>query len=371
MVIWLCIAVTLQILLLYKIPVIPRDCNPRHLTLIRKTSVIIINDSSKEHVVRLLKSIFHQEVQPFEILIVGDKETLPRLKKEMKSHVFQVEAPPVGIGWKPKNWACWHGAKSATGDYILFIHSSTWFEPGGMLRIMEAYQMQFGKGILTISPYKRLTDWINLFSSAFSIFLFSLTKIARSHKGTSRYGGFEECFICRRDDYFKLGGHYEARKELLPGFALTQSFLSVHQKATSWSGKYVISNNEEYAGWKQLFRHWNKSAGEYIEKAGFSTLSLITLWLLSSILFFIYCLAAIPSQPILSIIGFFIYIWSILLILKKAGSYHLMDLIGFPIHLIMFSFVFLKSFAGKVLAFAFQTKEKPYVTAKEKEKKMD
>ncbi|WP_433742417.1 glycosyltransferase family 2 protein [Falsibacillus pallidus] len=371
MFIWFCIAVTLQILLLYKIPVIQRDCNPRHLTLIRKTSVIIINDSSKEQVERLVKSIFHQEVQPYEILIVGDKETLPKLKIEMKSNVYLLEAPPVGIGWKKKNWDCWHGAKAATGDYIIFIDSSTWFEPGGMLRIMEAFQMQFCKGILTISPYKRLTDWINVFSSAFSIFLFSLTTIAHSHQGTSRYGGFEECFICRRDDYFKLGGHYEARKDVLPGFAITQSFLSLHQKATSWSGKYVISKNEESAGWKPLFRNWNKSSGDYIEKARFFPLSLITLWILSSIIFFIYCIAAIPSQPILSIISLFIYIWSILLILKKAGSYHLMDLIGFPIHLIMFTFVFFKSCAGKVFSFAIQTKEKPYVAAKEKEKKMD
>ena len=50
-----------------------------------------------------------------------------------------VEAGCLPEGWRGKAWACHRGAECASGEAFLFLDADTWFQPGGLGRIVGEY----------------------------------------------------------------------------------------------------------------------------------------------------------------------------------------------------------------------------------------
>ncbi len=100
-------------------------------------SVIIPARNEAHNLPTLLGSLAAQSVRPCEILVVDDGSTdrTAEVARELGARVIASE--PLPEGWRGKTWACHQGAQAATGELLCFVDADTWFEPGGLARILR------------------------------------------------------------------------------------------------------------------------------------------------------------------------------------------------------------------------------------------
>ena len=99
-------------------------------------SIIIPARNEAHNLPKLLDSLKRQTVNVREILVVddGSSDLTADIAGQMGATVIASQALPAG--WRGKTWACHQGALAASGDCLLFMDADTWFEPGGLERVL-------------------------------------------------------------------------------------------------------------------------------------------------------------------------------------------------------------------------------------------
>ncbi|RLQ95496.1 glycosyltransferase [Falsibacillus albus] len=372
MMFWFLASFLLHIVLFWRVPVIQRDCNPRHFSNVRKTSVIIPARNEENNLPNLLNSIQRQEVQPMEIIVVNDGSTDRTKEIALRKGVRVIDAPPIEHGWQGKSWACWQGANAANGDYLLFIDADAWFEDGGLLRIMGAYQQQLGKGIMTIHPYHKIRDWYEVFSSIFHLVTFASIGSSNIYSTpNSLSGGFGQFLYCRSFDYFKIGGHREIRSAVVENMELAKLAKSKNESISAWSGKDAVSMRMYPNGKKEMIYGWSKSFFSGALQTNPINFLLIVFWITASLSFIFSGIGTLFSEPILVLLCIITYIWALTLSLRKIGNFHFMDLLLFPLHLLAFVGIFFYSIYLTFFTKSSTWKGRSIITSKEKEENLE
>ena len=127
-------------------------------------SVIIPARNEEKNLENLFNSLKNQGVNVKEIILVDDGSTdrTPEIGKKHKVKVVSLKSLPKG--WVGKSWACYNGAKVATGDYFLFLDADTQLKNNGIKNMMS----YLGKypGVISIQPYhiiKKIYENLSLF----------------------------------------------------------------------------------------------------------------------------------------------------------------------------------------------------------------
>ena len=129
---------------------------------------IIIPSRNEEHTLpNLLQSLEGQLSLEDEVIVVDDHSEDRTKAVAEKSGVRVLESLPTPGGWIGKTWACFQGAKMASGEILVFLDADTVLEDNGLKNIIETYIKR--NGVLSIQPYHKMRNLYEQFSAFFNI----------------------------------------------------------------------------------------------------------------------------------------------------------------------------------------------------------
>jgi 4,4'-diaponeurosporenoate glycosyltransferase len=309
-------------------------------------SIIIPARNEAKNLPNLLDSFQNLPVSIKEIIIVDDNSTdsTPDIGKKYNVRVISLKDLP--IGWTGKSWACYNGAKAASGDYLLFLDADTKLVNNGLDNIISC--PTYNSGVVSIQPYHKIQKFYENLSMFFNIILMagmgSFTPLQTKIKPI---GVFGPCMICKKDDYFKIGGHKSIKSKVMEDIEIGKSFLKAGVPVFNLGGKGTINFRMYPNGLKDLINGWVKGFGTGAKSTSIPLLIMIICWIVGSAFPIELLIRGLVFQNLILIIyGVIFYIFYVLQIFwmsYRIGNFNFLAYIFYPLTLIFFIIIFFYS----------------------------
>ncbi|MGD0349132.1 MAG: glycosyltransferase [Verrucomicrobiota bacterium] len=241
-------------------------------------SIIIPARNEEQNLPTLLRSITTQPVKPREIIVVDDSSTDRTAELARQLGATIIASQPLPDGWRGKTWACHQGAAAATGDLLLFLDADTWFEPGGLSRILSGYT----GGAFSVGPYHAVRKPYENLSLFFNL---------NMNVGTVPRGLFGQMLLVERESYRRVGGHESVKGRILENFWLAEQFRAVGIPVRSERGRGAFSFRMYSNGLRELIEGWTKGFAAGAGQTSRGTLLVVVAWMTGLMLPPISCLA--------------------------------------------------------------------------------
>ena len=246
-------------------------------------SVIIPARNEEANIARVVRSLSTQ-TGIREILVVDDQsqdrtaEILAGLASEIPClRILRVDALPEG--WLGKTHAVAQGARTATGEWLLFTDADTEHLPGSLADLLERARGEHAD-LVSLSPGQETPTW------------WEKSVIPRVYVNLSRLFRFEDVsdpklpaaaangqyLLVRREIYQRSGGHTAVKSEILEDVALARRIRSLGGKLVFLPGARWV-RTRMYSTFGDMWRGWSKNL--YLLYEGKRMLgSVLALWLL-------------------------------------------------------------------------------------------
>ena len=234
-------------------------------------SIIIPARNEEQNLPTLLCSINSQSIRAREIVVVDDPSTDRTAEVARDKGARVIGSQPLPEGWRGKTWACHQGAQVATGEKLLFLDADTWFEPGGLSRILAGHN----GGAFSIGPFhavRRPYEDLSLF--------FNLNMIV----GTVPRGLFGQMLLVDRESYRSAGGHETVKGRILENFWLAGQYRAAGIPVRSAIGRRTFSFRMYPNGLRELIEGWTKGFASGAGQTPGGTLFLIVAWMIGLVL---------------------------------------------------------------------------------------
>jgi len=291
-------------------------------------SVIIPARNEAHNLPALLGSLAAQSVRPCEILVVDDGSTdhTAEVARELGARVMASE--PLPAGWRGKTWACHQGAQAATGELLCFVDADTWFETGGLARILRGYDggaYSVGPWHAVRKPYEQLSLFFNL----------------NMVMGTVPGGLFGQMLLVDQESYRHAGGHAAVRGRILENFRFAKQLLATGTAVRSVAGKGVLSFRMYPAGMGDLVAGWTKGFASGSGQTPRGTLLLIVAWMIGLMAAPIGLLLA--GEPVWWGLIYLLYAAQVTCFGRRVGAFRWYTALLYPLPLVFFFSVFARS----------------------------
>ncbi len=241
-----------------------------------RVSVVIPARNEAHNIRRCVASLAASHYPDFEVVVVDDgsedgtAEAARSAGAVGAGRVEVVRGEPLPPGWFGKQWACWQGARRATGERLLFTDADTVHAPDLLGRAVAELEAS-GADALTLAGTQLMgTFWEKLVQpQVFTLMAARYPRMGhpvepgrwRSAIANGQY------LLFRRDAYEGLGGHEAVRWEAAEDMRLAQRLVR--------SGGRLVMRTEEdafatrmYEGLGELVAGWSKN----VIQAGLQTL---------------------------------------------------------------------------------------------------
>jgi 4,4'-diaponeurosporenoate glycosyltransferase len=336
--------------LLWKIPICPKPARPT--SQINKqnqsspVSVIIPARNEEGVIEKLLISLQNQTVPPYEVIVINDgsNDRTGAVARQLGASVIDIDTPPAG--WVGKNWACYTGAKHASGSYLLFLDSDTWLETDGLEKIIACEAQH--PGVITISPYHRVEKPYENLSLFFNIMAGAgLRTFTMLQHRIQPAGLFGPCFYCSRENYFKIDGHASVKGSIVEDMEIGGTFIEAGIPLRGFGGRETLSIRMYPHGVKQLTGGWTKNIGVGSRLTSPAFVVMISLWFAGAFQAAVLFLSSIVSLRMTSLkiaLLYSGYAAQIYWMSRRVGNFHAWAHYLFPIPLFFSGYIFIKSF---------------------------
>ncbi|MCM3745885.1 glycosyltransferase [Paenibacillus pasadenensis] len=252
-------------------------------------SVIIPARDEEANLAVLLPMLVSQSEAPLDIIVVddGSRDGTASFAASQPG-VTVIEAGPLPLGWRGKNWACSRGAELARGNRLLFLDADTRPAP----QFIAAIGRTCVPGTcVTVQPWheagsfaERLSAFLNVAVLAGSgRFLAALsgkrgsvlrddqvqgeaavhTSIRRSVQRAGKLGrsggAFGPCLACTRADYEAAGGHTSVKGEVLDHDRLAARMEQSGVRSMALLGGRLLKFRMYSGGLPDMTAGWAKS----------------------------------------------------------------------------------------------------------------
>ena len=240
-------------------------------------SIIIPARNEEDNLKGLLGSLQGQLPADGEIIVADDhsQDATARVARQYGARV--ISSAELPDGWVGKTWACWQGAREAKGEVFVFLDADTFLEPTGLAKLLAGFSER--EAFLSIQPYHQMQKPYEQLSAYFNIIA-----LAGSNAFTilgSRIkplGGFGPCLVCRRTDYFNIGGHQKVPGEILENLALGKAFRRAGLEVRCFGGKGILHFRMYPQGFKAMADGFIKSFAVGSRAIPLISLILISAW---------------------------------------------------------------------------------------------
>lgn len=287
------------------------------------------------------------QLQPDDELVVVDDHSADGTADTARALGAQVvPSPPVPRGWTGKAWACWTGAEATTKPVIVFLDADTALAPG-TLDAVVANVAGVG-GVTSIQPYHRVPTAVEKLSAFFNVVALmatdAFTPLGRRQPASAAFG---PVLAFTRADYVRLDGHRAVRDEVIEDIALGQRWRADGQPVTCFAGRGTASFRMYPGGWRQLVDGWTKNLAAGAAAVRLPTTLLTVLWV-SLPLQATWDLARLALGRPWGGAGWTLGLYAVVVaqlwwVLRRIGSFGLATALLFPIPLLFFLAVFIRS----------------------------
>jgi len=285
-------------------------------------SIIIPARNEEHNLPALLRSLNAQSVRPREVIVVDDASTDRTAGVARSLGATVIPSQPLPTGWRGKTWACQQGANTAQGDTLLFLDADTWFETGGLERILFHYS----NGALSVGPYHA----VRLPYEQISVF-FNLIMNAATVPG----GLFGQMLLISRENYQRVGGHEAVKGRILENFHLSERFREKGIPLRSMHGKGMLSFRMYPNGLSELVDGWTKGFASGAGQTAKPAMLLIVAWLTGMML----PLGLLPFSDAASLL-YLLFAAQLGVIFRQVGAFRWYTAAFYPVPLIFFFVVF-------------------------------
>ena len=130
---------------------------------------------------------------------------------------------PLPRGWVGKNWACWTGARSTGGEWLLFLDADVRTHPAAVRTVVTWAESEHAD-LASISPKVEMVGfWERLVMPFFTQMVLTYFRAPRTNRDTSRSAIANGQFLLvRREAYQRVGGHSAIRSYVLEDVVLAR-----------------------------------------------------------------------------------------------------------------------------------------------------
>lgn len=316
----------------------------------QSVSIIIPARNEELRLPVLLESLCQQEFQPDELIVVDDQSTdnTAQIAKEAGGRVISVAE--LEDGWIGKSHACWSGARLSACEWLLFLDADTrMVNPHSLRRLLITFETLGGRGSLSVQPYHTVVRLYESLSAVFNIIVMAGMNVFTPWGTTIPSAGlFGPCMLCRRDDYFRVGGHEAIRGDVMEDLSLGQAFRKCGLPVHCLGGQGVISFRMYPDGMHQLIEGWTKNFGTAAASTHPLIFAMITVWISGGFSTMALLLYGILDSSLLWItagsLAYMVYALQLWWLARKVGNFQPLLFAVFPVLLGFFTLMFLKSF---------------------------
>ena len=245
-------------------------------------SVIIPARNEENTLPELLNSLSSQLSSRDEVIVVDDHSE-DRTKAVAERRAVKVlESLPTPEGWIGKTWACFQGARMASGEILVFLDADTVLENTGLKNIVETYVER--DGVLSIQPYHKMRNLYEQLSAFFNIIAMAgigtFTVLGRRIKPIGLFG---PVVVMKRQYYLDSGGHDRVKGEILDDVAFGAELQKKGMEVHCLGGKSTIFFRMYPNGIKEIINGWSKGFAMGAAKTSPLLLILIVFWIAGSI----------------------------------------------------------------------------------------
>ena len=308
-----------------------------------RPSVCIIIPARNEEATlpRLLASIREQDWRPAHVLVIDDDSTDQTVAVAQAGGATVVSSGVLPQGWRGKTWACRQGAAAAQAmpnvEHLLFLDADTWFEPGGLRRIMQTHLRQ--SGALSALPYVVVPSAREQLSAYFNLIM-ALGIGAFNLFSKEPDGMFGQMLLMDCDAYFRVGGHERVRGNVLENLHLARYLRAQGIILRCVSGRGSLSMRMYAGGLRDMVEGWTKGFASGAGATSRPIMGLTIIWLSGATL----AAATLLQMHGLSAAGVYaIFAGQLYFMFRRIGSFHFISAILYPIPLLFFFAVFANS----------------------------
>lgn len=251
-----------------------------------------------------------------------------------------------GEGWLGKTGACWTGANTADGEYLLFLDADVYFENGGVETLLSVYE-DSPASWMSVQPYHRTKGLAESLSAFFNIAVTTTLGLFMKGRRSDAGGLFGPCVLCPAKEYFAVGGHKAIRTNIVDDVALGHKVKAHGYTIANHIGTGILSFRMYSGGIKQVMEGWTKNMASASRMTPKLPSMLFSLWVtgLSSGLFTAVWtgISGIATGWIAFGIFYTIAAIQVRLFAAKTGAFSLLTGIFYPVHILFFVFIMLRS----------------------------
>jgi len=309
---------------------------------------VIIPARNEEHTLpNLLNSLSGQLSSADEVIVVDDHSEDKTKEIAEKSAVKVLESLPIPTGWLGKTWACYQGARIASGEILIFLDADTVLGKNGLKNIIETYVAK--EGVLSIQPYHKMRNLYEQLSAFFNIIMMAgsgaFTVLGRRIKPIGLFG---QVVVMRKQYYLDSGGHDKVKGEILEDLAFGSELQKKGVDIHCLGGKNTVSFRMYPNGIRELINGWSKGFAMGAAKTSIPLLILIVAWISGSIGTTRSLIEIIVTTNNIQIALYgslyILYVAQIYWMLVRIGNFKFYTALLYPIPMAFFVVVFTYSF---------------------------
>lgn len=306
-----------------------------------RLSIIIPARNEEQNLPALLRSIAAQSDSPHEILVVNDASTDRTAEVAREFGACVIDSQPLPEGWRGKTWACHQGAQAATGEWLLFLDADTWFEPGGLRRVLAEFRAA-DRGVLSVAPYHVVRDVHEQCSAFFNLVMLAGTGAFTmlGDRLTPR-GLLGQFLLIERTVYQRMGGHAAVKSRILENFWLAEQLRAAGVPLRCRGGQGVFAFRMYPQGWREVVDGWTKGFASGAGQTPLPILLLIIAWMIG--LMIVPLGLAFAGKPLLWLAAYGLCAAQVLRMLRCVGTFHWSGALLYPVLLMFYFVVFARS----------------------------
>ena len=333
-------------------PLPPRACDPTP----RPPLTVVVPARDEESSLPLLLATLVPQLRPGDRCVVVDDESSDRTAAVAAAAGAEVvAAPPRPEGWTGKAWACATGAALAAStsggeDVLVFIDADVRLERPDVLDRLAAQVGAAPDGLISVQPWHRTSRPVEQLSLFFNVAALmgsvAFTVLGTRVRPTLAFG---PVLACRLAAYEASGGHAHAsvRGAVAEDIALAQRFPSV----ALFTGRPDVSFRMYPGGLRGLIQGWTKNiaSGAASVRGWFAVLIVGWLWSLN-------------GGWITSVWFYAASVVQVLVLGRRAGRFGPLSAAAYPVLVVCFLVIFLRSVALTLLRRPVPWKGRPVAT---------
>ena len=309
-------------------------------------SVIIPARDEEARLPCLLESLAHQEVEPLEVVVVDDGSRDATAEVALRAGATLVEAPDRPNGWLGKPWACHVGARDARGDLLVFLDADVWLAPDALARLVSTHVEATPDGLLSVQPYHEVRRPYEQLSAVCNTVSVLASGMATLPSRATVDVAFGPCLVTRAEDLQAAGGFAAVAGEVVEDIALAAAYRAAGRTVVCLGGGDTVRFRMYPDGLASLVEGWTKNLAVGAARAAPWPRIGAVAWVSAGLAIVAGAIAE-PSPAVL--VAWTLYAVELWWMLRRLGSFHAITAVLFPLPLLAFVGLFVRSAVVRAL----------------------